>query len=91
VRVWDPQTEDQLDCFKGDRIPDYRASEALSPYVCRALPTETRIEHRRGETPVAWFEVSGYMGLIQAPSGNPVWAASSGRSLLVFTLEDAPG
>jgi WD40 repeat protein len=90
VRVWDPQTEDQLDCFKGYRITDYRASENLSTYVCRTLPAETRIEHRRDETPVAWFEVS-VCYLIQAPSGNPVWAAESGRSVLVFTLEDAPG
>jgi WD40 repeat protein len=92
VRVWDPQTGAQLDSFEGRSIPEsfYRASDTLSPYVCRALPTETRIEHRRDETPVAWLEVSGYEDLTSAPSGAPVWAARSGPSVLTFTLEDAP-
>jgi hypothetical protein len=85
-----------LDSFEVHNIPEsfhesfYRASETRSPYVCRALPTETRIEHRRGETPVAWFEVSGYKNLTLSPSGNPIWAARSGPSVFIFTLEDAP-
>jgi WD40 repeat protein len=96
VRVWDPKTSAQLDSFEVHNIPEsfhesfYRASETRSPYVCRALPTETRIEHRRGETPVAWFEVSGYKNLTLSPSGNPIWAARSGPSVFIFTLEDAP-
>jgi WD40 repeat protein len=92
VRMWDSQTGAELDCFKGRTIPEsfYRVSETRSPYVSRALPTETRIEHRRGETPVAWLEVSGYEGLTSSPSGAPVWAARSGPSLLVFEFEDPP-
>jgi WD40 repeat protein len=92
VRVWDPQTGAQMDCFEGYLIPEsfYQASDTRSPYVCRALPTETRIEHWRGEAPVAWLEVSGYESLTSSPSGAPVWAARSGPSLLVFELEDPP-
>jgi WD40 repeat protein len=92
VRVWDPQTGAELNSFEGRKIPEsfYRASDTLSPYACRALPTETRIEHRRGEAPIAWFEVSGYKNLTSSPSGAPVWAARSGPSVLVFTLEDPP-
>jgi WD40 repeat protein len=91
VRLWDSQTGAQLDCFKGRTIPEsfYRASDTRSPYVCRALPTETRIDHWRDETPVAWFEVSGYR-LTSSPSGDPIWAAKSSRSVLIFRLEDAP-
>jgi WD40 repeat protein len=92
VRVWDSLTGAELSSFKGYRIPEsfYRASDTRSPYVCRALPTKTRIEHRRDETPIAWFEASGYEDSVQAPGNAPVWAARSGWSLLVFTLEDAP-
>jgi hypothetical protein len=91
VRVWAPQTGAQLDCFEGYRIPEsfFRASDTRSPYVWRALPTETRIEHRRGETPIAWFEASGYEDSVQAPGSAPVWAARSGPSVLIFALEDA--
>jgi WD40 repeat protein len=93
VRVWDSQTGAQLDCFEGRTIPEsfYRASETRSPYVCRALPTETRIEHRGDESAASWFEVSGYYDFTSSPNGAPGWAARSGPSVLVFTLEDAPG
>jgi hypothetical protein len=90
--VWDPQTGAQLDSFEDRTIPESfcRASDTLSTYVCRTLPDETRIEHRRDEAPVACSEASGYLGLTSSPSGAPVWAALSGSSVLVFKLEDAP-
>jgi hypothetical protein len=94
VRLWDPQTGAELDSFKGHRIPAsfYRTSDTLSPspYACRRLPAETRIERRRDEAAAAWFEVSGYKGLVQAPGNASVWAARTGSSVLTFRLEDTP-
>jgi WD40 repeat protein len=92
VRVWDPQTGAQLDSFEDRTIPESfcRASDTLSTYVCRTLPDETRIEHRRDEAAAAWFEVSGYKGLVQAPGNASVWAARTGSSVLTFRLEDTP-
>jgi WD40 repeat protein len=91
VRVWDPQTGAQQDFFEDYRIPAsfYRASDTPSPYACRALSAEMRIAHRRDEAAIAWCEVPG-RGFTSSPSGAPVWAACSGPSVLVFTLEDAP-
>jgi WD40 repeat protein/uncharacterized protein YukE len=92
MRVWDSLTGAELNSFEGYRIPEsfYRASDTRSPYVCRTLPTETRIEHRNDETPIAWFGASGYEDSVQAPGSAPVWAACSGPSVLIFALEDAP-
>jgi WD40 repeat protein len=93
VRVWDLYTGVQLDCLEGRTLPEsfYQASDTFptSPYTCRALSAETRIEHRRDEAPIAWCEVPG-RGITSSPSGAPVWAARSGPSVLLFTLEDAP-
>jgi len=74
-----------------DRIPDlFRLASGAFSYRCRTLLHETCIEGADDKSPVAWFEAPGYSGLASSPDGSPTWAAHSGPSVLLFTLENPP-
>ena len=62
----------------------------VSSVSAQMLERETCIESSHDESPFAWFEESGYSGLTQTPDRSPTWAASSGSSVIIFTLENPP-
>jgi len=92
VQVWSLSSTDDPAYTEEDQLPDWflREDENQARYICSPQPTEMRIEHVH-ECSVTWFEASIYhRHLLRVPDGSPTWAAYSGSSVIIFTLEDPP-